>query len=72
MGLLDCIVFLFAIVDAFGNLPLFIDLTSVMDRRTRQQGIIQWYLIYICLALMVLLLSLMPWGQMWNWMLVRG
>jgi hydrogenase-4 component B len=41
-------------------------------RRARQQGIIQLYLSYICLALIVLLLSLMPWGQMWNWLLARG
>jgi hypothetical protein len=44
----------------------------MVDKRTRQQGSLQWSLIYICLTLFVLLLSLMPWGQLWNWMLVRG
>jgi hydrogenase-4 component B len=46
--------------------------TVVSERRARQQGIIQWYIIYICMALAVLLLSLMPWQQWWNWMLAQG
>jgi len=37
MGLLDSIILLFAIVDAPGNLPIFIDLTAGMDAATRQK-----------------------------------
>ena len=44
----------------------------VSERRGRQQGIIQWYLIYICATLVVLLLSLMPWGEWWKWVLAQG
>jgi hypothetical protein len=44
----------------------------VSEGRARKQGIIQWYIIYICFALTMLLLSLMPWQQWWNWLLAQG
>ena len=44
----------------------------LVDRRTRQQGSIQRYLIALCLALAVLLLSIMPWRELWGWLLARG
>jgi hydrogenase-4 component B len=48
-------------------------ITSLLaERRTRPQGIVQFYILYIFIALLVLLFSLMPWGQMWNWLLARG
>jgi len=54
-------------------IPLWAKATHLLvDRRTRQQGSIQRYLLYICLALAVLLLSLMPWRELWNWLLARG
>jgi len=37
MGLLDSIILLFAIVDAPGNLPIFIELTAEMDPRERRK-----------------------------------
>jgi len=37
LGLLDGVLLLFAIVDAPGNLPIFIELTSRMDRATRRK-----------------------------------
>jgi len=37
MGLLDSVLLLFAIVDAPGNLPVFIELTSAMDPSTRRR-----------------------------------
>jgi hydrogenase-4 component B len=44
----------------------------VVDRRGVRQGNIQWYLASIVLTLIVLLLTLVPWEQMWQWVLSRG
>lgn len=38
MGLLDSVILLFAIVDAPGNLPIFIELTEEMDPPTRRKA----------------------------------
>jgi hydrogenase-4 component B len=60
------------VLDGF-LIPLWSASTQLLvDRRTRQQGSIQRYLIYICLTLVALLLSLMPWRALWDWMLARG
>jgi len=54
-------------------IPLWAGIKGLLvDRRTRQQGSIQRYLISICLALAVLLLSLMPWRGLWDWLVSRG
>ena len=41
-------------------------------RRMLQQGSVQRYLILIWVALVALLSSLMPWRELWEWLLARG
>ena len=54
-------------------LPLWSAATrSMVNRRTLQQGNVQRYLLYIFLMLFVLLLSLMPWQEIWLRVLTHG